>query len=122
MTTALPLGAAGASATSVPTNTLTFRLRVTGAHDPAMTFWVAYGPLGGTFGLIRLQPSGHEYYTATRSLPAGRTVFSYIAGTGTVQTRLGPAPGYPTITIARMGPGAPVRSRTIALTWHAPVG
>lgn len=114
-----PLSSVHARQVATP---VTFQLHVTGAHDPHMTFWVAYGPLDGRFGLIRLRSAGSDHYVASRVLPPGRTVFSYIAGTGTAQTRLGPAPGAPAVTIARVGPATALRASRGIMLWRGPLG
>lgn len=100
-----------------------FHLHVQGAPASGTTFWVAYGPLSGRWGLVRLHQTGQGMYVATRNLPAaGRTTFAYLAGQGMERTRLGPTPGNPVVTIKVLGPMSPVGvGRTIVL-WQAPVG
>lgn len=101
----------------------TFRLRVVG--DPARdtTFWVAYGPLAGRFGIVRLRERSFGVYAATARLSTtGRTDITFVAGHGVIHTRAGPAPGNPVVTIRTLGPisiwprGIPV------VKWWAPVG
>ena len=120
---AVPYRNTSARAVPVGYEAVRFQLHVGGAHDPRMTFWVAYGPLAGTFGLIRLHSSGKGTYTATRTLPStDRSVFSYVAGTGTMMTKLGPAPGPPTITIGRVGPTTAGRATRKPMDWRGPIG
>jgi hypothetical protein len=118
----LPTEAGTADAATSGYRLVTFQLHVNGPHDPRMTFWVAYGPLGGRFGLIQLHSAGTDHYIARRALPSGQTVFSYVAGTGTVQTRQGRAPGYPSVTIARVGPTTAARAAQSPMVWQAPLG
>jgi hypothetical protein len=102
---------------------VTFRLQVGGHPASGATFWVAYGPLAGRFGLVRLHRSDGGVYTATRRLPAtGRAVFAYLAGNGVVRTRVGLAPGNPVVTIERFGPALPTQLRPQLVHWRAPVG
>jgi hypothetical protein len=42
-----------------------FRLHVVGRPSPGTTFWVAYGPLAGRFGIIRLHAAGSNMYEAS---------------------------------------------------------
>lgn len=82
-----------------------FHLRVAVKAAPGTTFWVAYGPLDGKWGLIRLHRSGKSVYSGSRVLPtSGRTVFSFIAGRGTMRSRMGVVPGNPVTTIRSIGP------------------
>lgn len=119
---AVPVGVAQADSTPAPVRTVTFRLHVAAPASPHTTYWVSYGPLAGKFGLIRLHATGNRYFAARRALPAGRTLFCYIAGTGTVRTSLGPAPGSPMITIARVGPSTAIQASAHVMTWRPPVG
>lgn len=100
-----------------------FRLHVNGNPGTSATFWVAYGPLHGRFGIIRLTRVGAHTFTARRNLPAGaRTSFAYVEGQGTVHTRAGAAPGNPVITINTLGP-LRLGARPLPLQrWAAPVG
>lgn len=103
----------------------TFRLQISGSPETGTTFWVAYGPLAGHFGVIQLHRSAAGKYVAQQRLPArGRTVFAYLGGQGVMQTRLGVAPGNPVITIRRIGPvtlSSAQRSLPV-VQWYAPVG
>lgn len=118
----LPIGGAQASSTPAPTRITTFRLHLSAPADPHTTFWVSYGPLAGKWGLIRLRRAGHGYFAGSRALPAGRSVFCYIAGTGTVQTAQGRAPGSPMLTVGHVGPGTAIRVSARVMTWAPPVG
>ena len=101
----------------------TFRLLVHGQIAPRTTFWVAYGPLADTFGIVRLHPVGQGRYTARRSLPAhGRTIVAYLAGTGSVVMPYGSAPGNPVTTIRTIGPVAVSQLNGRVVQWDAPVG
>ncbi|GAC1323027.1 MAG: hypothetical protein NVS2B16_06760 [Chloroflexota bacterium] len=101
---------------------LTFTLRVVGPSDPQATYWVAYGPLAGRFGMVRLQRVGLLFQAAV-SLPShGHTVFAYLQGHGIVRTRAGDAPAPPMVTIASMGPVSVSGARFPTIAWHAPIG
>ena len=101
----------------------TFRLQVSGPVNAGATFWVAYGPLAGKWGLVHLRPIGNGVYQSTAHLPGqGRTTFSYIQGQGTVDTRLGLAPGDPTITIRRFDRVLPTAPQLALVRWNAPIG
>jgi len=101
----------------------TFRLNVSGRIASSATFWVAYGPLDGRFGVIRLHRVGSGKYAAHQLLPlGGSSVFAYLEGHGTVTTRIGPAPGDPTTTIKQVGPVIVSRAELPAVQWQAPVG
>jgi hypothetical protein len=102
---------------------VTFRLQVSGQPASGTTFWVAYGPLDGHFGLIQLHASQSGLYTAQRRLPLhGRTIYSYLAGQGTAQTRIGRVPGDPVITIRTFGPLSLADQTLPLVRWQAPVG
>jgi hypothetical protein len=113
----VPIGA------TAPTILKTFRLQVTGRPPAGTTFWVAYGPLAGRFGIIQLRPAGRALYVATRRLPAhGRTTFVYIAGHGTIRARFGPAPGNPVATIQVLN-AMPVSRETLPVVqYQVPLG
>ena len=97
----------------------TFRLQVKG-NPSGHTFWVAYGPLNDQFGLIQLRPSSRGLYTATHSLPAdGRTIFAFLAGSGTISTHFGAAPGDPVLTIKRIGPVSMASWKSPTIVWRA---
>lgn len=99
----------------------TFRLQVQGRAKPGMTFWVAYGPLAGKFGLVRLQSSRLGMYTASRTFPAGgRTVLAYLSSRGTIHTPIGLAPSTPFVTIRRIGPIRILAGSIPLVRWRAP--
>lgn len=101
----------------------TFRLQVAGRVAPGTTFWVAYGPLRGRFVILRLRRDAPGSYVATQMLPmGGRTTFAYVAGRGTMMTRLGLVPGNPVITIKEVGPVTISHAELPAVQWQAPVG
>jgi hypothetical protein len=122
----MPAGASAAGRTSQPKNlpvtvSTTFHLRVAGRLAPGTTLWVAYGPLRGKFGIIRLRAHAGNLYTATRVLPAaGKTVFSFIAGNGTMTTRLGVVPGNPVRTIRSIGPTSIWPHGVPTVLWRVP--
>lgn len=99
----------------------TFRLQVAGAPDPGATYWIAYGPLAGKFGIVQLHPRSHGVYTASLQLPTnGKTVFSYIAGHGVVHTRMGVEPGSPVLTVRQFGPTSVWPHGIPSVRWHPP--
>ena len=101
----------------------TFRLHVAGRPGPQTTFWVAYGPLAGRWGLVRLHAGERGLYTARRSLSrTGRTMFAYLAGSGAQVTRAGQVPGTPTVTIRLIGPTSVSIPGRITVQWHIPIG
>jgi hypothetical protein len=99
-----------------------FRLSVDGPVSPTDTFWVAYGPLDGTWGIIRLREVGSRKYEAHATLPPGRTVFSFIEGRGVMHTRLGSVPGNPVSTIRQIGPTSASGAALPLVVWHRPIG
>lgn len=106
-----------------PAIAVTFRLRVSGTPDAEVTFWVAYGPLAGRFGLVQLHAACRGLYAAVDHLPAhSRTTFAYLEAQSTVQTRFGTAPGSPTVTIRRIGPVAVTGTHLPVVHWQMPVG
>ncbi|HEX6510406.1 MAG TPA: hypothetical protein VF221_22485 [Chloroflexota bacterium] len=108
---------------SCAVSSVTFRLRVRGMPPRGTTFWVAYGPLCGHFGVIELQPAGPRLYEATRRLPArGRTTLAYLSAVGHIKTRFGLAPGNPVTTIHLAGPGPLARLARPTIEWQVPVG
>jgi hypothetical protein len=118
-----PVSAAPRGAGSTRLFTTVFRLHVAGQADPRTTYWVAYGPLAGTWGIVRLHAAGHGLEIGSRALPAkGTTTFDYVAGQGVVHTKLGPAPGNPVYTIAQIGPTSPMAITRHTVEWQAPVG
>lgn len=99
----------------------TFRLSVDGPVSPDDTFWVAYGPLAGTWGIVRLHAAGTNLFEVQVALPRGRTVFSFIEGRGVLHTRLGAVPGNPVTTIRQVGPMSPGSTFPLVV-WHEPIG
>jgi hypothetical protein len=82
-----------------------FHVQVPGPVSAQTTLWVAYGPVAGKFGIIRLHASPSGQFVGSARFPAGsRATFYYIEGQGTVHTRAGLAPGNPTRTLGRVGP------------------
>jgi hypothetical protein len=115
--------AAGAITTNRDHVTVTFQLHVTGHMPPGMTFWVAYGPLAGRFGIVELHRTPVGDYRAMRRLPAqGRTTFTYLASFGMITTPAGPAPGGPTIIIRSIRPVTALEVARIRVYWRAPQG
>lgn len=101
----------------------TFRLHVAGRPGAQTTFWVAYGPLAGRWGLVRLHAGDRGLYAATRSLPrTGCTMFAYLVGSGARVTRAGRVPGNPTVTIRLIGPTSVSIPGRITVQWHTPIG
>lgn len=122
-------GSAGAQGAAQPAGSrthsvlVTFRLEVSGAPAARTTFWVAYGPLAGRFGLLQLHSLGGGTYGAQRRLPAsGRTTYAYLAGQGVAHTRIGRTPGDPVITIESFGPTTALQAGRFVARWTAPVG
>lgn len=99
-----------------------FRLQVTGKPAAGTTFWVAYGPLAGRFGVVRLLPHGAGVYSAWNLLPEGRTTFVFLAGQGTVQTKAGAEPGGMPTTISLIGPTTAAAVGHMTVHWQAPLG
>jgi hypothetical protein len=99
-----------------------FRLHVSGDIPQAMTFWLAYGPLGGRFGIVRLHRSRVGLYAASVRLPVGRSSFAFVAGYGVIHVRFGPAPGNPVITIRRIDRCTALQAARIGVYWHVPEG
>ena len=99
-----------------------FRLRVDGAPGRNATFWVAYGPLAGTWGIKQLHAAGPRFYAERLLLPRGRATFSFIQGTGIEYTRLGAVPGNPVLTIRHIGPAFVGGSTVPTVVWHEPIG
>jgi hypothetical protein len=106
-----------------PTILKTFRLQISGQPATGTTFWVAYGPLAGRFGIIRLHASGRTLYVATRPLPAnGYTTFAYVAGHDTIRARFGLAPGNPVVTIRVFNGVSMSGGQLPTVQWQAPIG
>lgn len=110
------------SSAATTNSRVTFRLCVDGVVSPTMTFWIAYGPLGGRFAIVRLRGSRVGPYSISVRLPPGRTSFAYIAGQGVIRDRSGPAPGAPVITIRRIDHSTAQQATQRAVSWHVPVG
>jgi hypothetical protein len=101
----------------------TFRLEVSNAVSGRATFWVAYGPLGGRWGLVRLRATRSGVYQASVRLPAqGRTTFAYVEGQGAVRTAHGLVPGDPVITVKRFDHVSTTAPQLGLVQWQAPVG
>ena len=120
----LPVSALAAAGERHPTATVStpFQLRVDGPVGRGATFWVAYGPLAGTWGIKQLQAAGPGYYAGRLRLPRGRTMFSFIQGKGVVYTRLGAVPGNPVTTIRHVGPVLVGAGAVPTVVWHVPIG
>ncbi len=102
---------------------LLFRLQVSGPRDPAATYWVAYGPVQGRFGIKRLQPAANGLFEASQQLPLHtRTTFAYVAGHGAIHTRAGLAPGNPVVTIRVFGPAVIAPAGIPLVRWNTPIG
>ena len=99
----------------------TFRLQVAGSISPGTTFWVAYGPVDGHFGIVQLH-GANGTYSARQRVPAGRTTVAYLAGHGTMKTRFGVAPGNPVVTIRRVESAVIGQGPLPTIRWIAPVG
>lgn len=100
-----------------------FHLHVSGTVAPNATFWLAYGPVAGRFGVIRLKAQSPGNYVARQSLPAGsHGVFAYIMGLGTMHSREGAGPGNPTLTIRRFSVSRIQPGSIPQVSWTAPVG
>ncbi|MGH2443281.1 MAG: hypothetical protein ACRDFX_08975 [Chloroflexota bacterium] len=96
-----------------------FRLNVKGTPSAPATFWVAYGPLDGKFGIIRLHAVGNGQYRATKRLPRnGKSQFVYVEGQGVVHTRAGAVPGGNVITIKNVGMVVLARQSVPSVLFH----
>ncbi|GAC1473180.1 MAG: hypothetical protein PVSMB7_26790 [Chloroflexota bacterium] len=105
--------------TSVP---VTFHLQIAGTPTKSTTFWVAWGPSGGGFGIVQLHRSG-RYFTADHRFPVGARVgLSYIEGHGVMSTRFGPAPGNPVRTIRTLAPTSAAQLTHAVVRYQSPVG
>lgn len=102
---------------------ITFRLIVPGKVASNVTFWVAYGPLAGHFGIIQLKPAGRGMYTARVTLPieAGAS-FSYISGFGRMHTKIGYVPKRVGVTIKTIGPTDALTASARPVRWLPPIG
>lgn len=100
-----------------------FQLHVTGKHTRGATYWVAYGPIGGHFGVIRLVRASSGLYTAVRDFPLGaRGEFTYLAAVGQVNTPAGPAPARDIVTIRTTGIMSLRAGAVSTVTWSGPTG
>ena len=118
-------GRANSGRANVHPNTIamTFRLQVRGNMDRSATYWVAWGPLNGEFGLTQLRSAGSELYRAVENISIGaRSVFAFLEGQGTIRTKFGPAPGNPVVTIRRVGPITVGTAGVPEIRWLAPAG
>jgi hypothetical protein len=102
---------------------MTFRLAVHGRPPSRATFWVAYGPLAGRFGIVQMHGSRSGQYAATIRAPEGaQSTFAVVTGVGRIWTRAGWQPGNPVAVIRLLGRLA-VRAGPVALVqWSVPVG
>jgi hypothetical protein len=102
---------------------VTFRLVVPGNVASAMTFWVAYGPLAGHFGIIQLMPKGNNTFSTRVTLPVqGRATFTYLAAFGRLKTPMGYVPRRGGVTIKTLGPTDPVTASMHPVRWLPPLG
>lgn len=82
-----------------------FRLQPDSLASQHATYWLAYGPVAGKFGLVQMHPNSAGIFVASTRLPLGaRGTFYYIQGQGAIHTRAGLAPGNPVHTIGHVGP------------------
>ena len=101
----------------------TFRLEVSNQVSPRATFWVAYGPLKGQWGLVRLRATRSGVYQGSARLPIpGKTTFAFIEGQGVVHTAHGPVPGDLVVTIKRFDHVSTTAPQLGLVQWQAPVG
>ena len=115
--------ATSAATTPVATRAIvTFQLHVSGDIPQEMTFWIAYGPLAGHFGIVRLHRADTGLYTASMCLPVGRSSFAYVAGYGVIRVRYGPVPGDPVITIRCLDRSTARQAARRVVYWHVPIG
>lgn len=99
------LGAPRAHASEPRLVQTAFHVQVPTTVPSRMTFWVAYGPVAGKFGIVRLHRASSREFVASARFPAGsRATFYYIEGRGSIQTRSGAAPGNPVTTLGHQGP------------------
>lgn len=106
----------------VARSAVTFRLQVAGDVPRNMTFWMAYGPLAGRFGIVQLHRFDTHLYRTTVRLPLGRSSFAYIAGYGVQSMPYGLVPGDPVITIRYMERSTARRAARSTVSWHVPLG
>lgn len=100
-----------------------FHLQAAPNLPKTTTFWVAYGPLAGKFGLVRLHSVGPGRFVGSRRFPAGaRADFAYIEGQGTMRTKEGIVPGNPVHTVGHVGPLVVGRQPIPLLRLAAPAG
>lgn len=121
---ALPWTNVGAGHAAAPRLVSTaFHVRLPAGISPGTTIWVAYGPVAGKFGIIRMHSISPRQYAASAKLPRGsRATFYYVEGQGTIHTRAGLAPGNPTRTLGRVGPVVIGRQPVPLFTVPAPLG
>jgi len=115
---------AAASPNVHPSETrIQFRLQVSGPRDPLATYWVAYGPLQGRFGIKRLQQAAGGLFGASLRLPLhSRTTLAFVAGHGAIYTQAGLAPGNPVVTIRVFGPAIIAPAGIPLVRWNTPIG
>jgi hypothetical protein len=103
--------------------TVVFRLHAPVPVPRSTTFWVAYGPLAGKFGIIQLLPAGSGQYAGRAALPADdRTVFTYISGIGRMHTRAGWVPRRGGTPIRSVGPTSALAASRIPVRYIPPIG
>jgi hypothetical protein len=123
----LPWSSLGASASPRAASrarigSVAFRLDVPGTVATNATFWVAYGPIAGRFGIVQLRPVGGGEYVGRAALPANsRGTFTYLTGTGRMHTRMGWVPRQTGIVIKTVGPTTPLHAAAMTVRF-APIG
>lgn len=104
-------------------STTTFSLTVAGTPSKGTTFWVAHGPLGGRFGVIRLRAHGNHTYSAKVTLPAGGvTSFTYLAAEGTQIVHGTPQPGGAVMVIRSINSVTAKVAAARVVRWSVPLG
>lgn len=103
------------------TSAETFRILVNGSVSRNATFWLAYGPVAGTFGVVQLLQTSPGVYEASRTFPAGsHGVVAFLEGHGIMQTRAGKVPGNPVTVIRRTASIPLTTSAIMTVKWTAP--
>ncbi len=118
-----PVRAQRHTVTRAREGTVIFRLRVAGQPSPGTQFWVAYGPVAGRFGILRLRATSAGTYSAARTLPILEpTSVAYLAARGQVRTRAGLEPAHVLAIIFNSGPISLLEAQRHVPRWQAPVG